>query len=83
MTIFAAESNTLAEIEVPRQFSALENLADEAGDNMSQAASLYREVGGGEEYNEMQKLLPLNIINRGNKADQLYLRNSAGRDAYG
>lgn len=30
----AAEFNTLAEIEVPRQFSAIENLADEAGDNM-------------------------------------------------
>ena len=48
----AAEFNTLAEIEVPRQFSAIENLADEAGDNMSQAASLYREAYGGEEYNE-------------------------------
>ena len=36
----AAEFNTLAEIEVPRQFSAIENLADEAGGNMSPAASL-------------------------------------------
>ena len=48
----AAEFNLLAEIEVPRQFSAVENLADEAGENMTQAANLYREAYGEEEYNE-------------------------------
>ena len=42
----------LADIEVPRQFSAVEDLADEAGENMTEAARLYREAYADEAYNE-------------------------------
>lgn len=40
----AASFQTLADISVPRQFHAIESLADEAGSYMTEAASLYREA---------------------------------------
>ena len=42
----------MAEVEVPKQFSMVESLADEAADNMSQSVALYHQLYGDAEYNE-------------------------------
>lgn len=46
-----AEVAWMAGLEVPQQFSAVESLADEASENMTQAVSLYHMAYEGEEYN--------------------------------
>ena len=63
MDDLAAKFTLLAEIDVPRQFSAVEDLADEAGEYMAEAASLYREAYGGE-YNENVASAALEYYNR-------------------
>lgn len=52
MDQLAASFETLAGIPVPRQFSTLENLADEASSYMTEAASLYREAYADGQYAE-------------------------------
>lgn len=42
----------MAELEVPEEFSAVESLADEASENMTQAVSYYHMAYEGEEYDE-------------------------------
>ena len=42
----------MAELEVPTQFASVENLADEASENMTQAVQLYHQLYASEEYNE-------------------------------
>lgn len=42
----------MAELEVPEEFSAVDSLADEASENMSQAVSYYHMAYEGEEYDE-------------------------------
>lgn len=64
MDDLAAQFTTLADIEVPRQFSAVEDLADEAGEYMAEAASLYREAYADEEYNENVASAALEYYNR-------------------
>ncbi|MDD2973139.1 MAG: hypothetical protein PHE02_13530 [Lachnospiraceae bacterium] len=39
-----AEFTSLAEMEVPSEFSSVETLADEAGEYMNEAVSMYRDV---------------------------------------
>lgn len=46
------EITWMAELEVPEQFSAVESLADEAAENMTQAVSLYHMAYEGKEYDE-------------------------------
>lgn len=46
-----AEVAWMAGLEVPQEFSAVESLADEASENMTQAVSLYHMAYEGEEYN--------------------------------
>ena len=41
----------MAELEVPEEFSAVDSLADQASENMSQAVSYYHLAYEGEEYN--------------------------------
>ena len=41
----------MAELEVPEEFSAVDDLADQASENMTQAVSYYHLAYGGEEYN--------------------------------
>lgn len=41
---------TLAEMEVPKEFSGIEELADEASENMSQAVALYHNAYEGGEF---------------------------------
>ena len=64
MDDLAAQFTVLADIEVPRQFSAVEDLADEAGENMTEAARLYREAYADEEYNENVASAALEYYNR-------------------
>ena len=52
MDQLAASFEALAGIPVPRQFSALESLADEASSYMTEAASLYREADADGQYAE-------------------------------
>lgn len=52
MDRLAVSFQTLAEINVPKQFASIESLADEAGSYMSEAASLYREAYSDGGYNE-------------------------------
>ena len=52
MDNLAVSFQTLAEINVPKQFSSIESLADEAGSYMSEAANLYREAYSDGSYNE-------------------------------
>ncbi len=52
MDQLAASFETLSEIPVPRQFSAMEDLADEASSYMTEAASLYREAYADGQYAE-------------------------------
>lgn len=47
-----AEVAWMSTLEVPEQFSAVDSLADEASENMTQAVSLYHMAYEGEEYNE-------------------------------
>lgn len=47
-----AEMAWMAALEVPEQFAAVESLADEASENMTQAVSYYHMAYEGEEYNE-------------------------------
>lgn len=47
-----AEFNSLAELEVPKEFISVETLADEAAENMTQAVSLYHQLFEGEAYDE-------------------------------
>ena len=42
----------MAELEVPTQFASVENLADEASENMTEAVQLYHQLYASEEYNE-------------------------------
>lgn len=42
----------LAEMEVPKEFSSIESLADEASEYMTEAVKLYHEVFEAEEYSE-------------------------------
>lgn len=42
----------MAELEVPKEFSSVESLADEASENMSHAAELYHQLYSGEGYDE-------------------------------
>ena len=42
----------MAELEVPSQFASVENLADEASENMTQAVQLYHQLYESEDYNE-------------------------------
>ena len=45
-----AEVAWMAELEVPEQFSVVDNLADEASENMSQAVSYFHMAYEGEEF---------------------------------
>lgn len=46
-----AEVAWMSTLEVPEQFAAVDSLADEASENMTQAVSLYHMAYEGEEYN--------------------------------
>lgn len=46
------EVTWMAELEVPKQFSAVESLADEADENMKQAVALYHQAYEGDTYDE-------------------------------
>lgn len=47
-----AEITWMAELEVPERFSAVEDLADEADENMKQAVALYHQAYEAEEFDE-------------------------------
>lgn len=47
-----AEITWMAELEVPERFSAVEDLADEADENMKQAVAMYHQAYESEEFDE-------------------------------
>ena len=64
------EFTTLADMEVPEQFSAIESLADEAGAYMSEAVTLYREAFSAETYDETKSQLAAQSYQRAIKRVQ-------------
>ncbi|MDD3660913.1 MAG: hypothetical protein PHT89_09355 [Lachnospiraceae bacterium] len=65
-----AEFTTLADMEVPEQFSAIESLADEAGAYMTEAVSLYHEAFGAEVYDDIKAQLAAQSYQRAIKRVQ-------------
>ncbi len=64
------EFTTLADMEVPKQFSAVESLADEAGSYMSEAVSLYHEAFEADSYDETKSQLAAQSYQRAIKRVQ-------------
>lgn len=56
----------MAELEVPEEFSAVESLADEASENMTQAVSYYHVAYEGEEYDENMEAAAHEYYDRAN-----------------
>lgn len=61
-----AEVAWMAQLEVPEQFSAVESLADEASENMTQAVSFYHMVYEGGEYDANIEQAAREYYNRAN-----------------
>ena len=64
MDQLAASFQSLADINVPKQFTTVENLADEAGSYMTEAASLYHQAYGDGNYHEDIAAAALENYNR-------------------
>lgn len=60
------EITWMADLEVPEQFSAVESLADEAAENMTQAVSLFHMAYEGEEYDENMQQAAKEYYDRAN-----------------
>ena len=56
----------MAELEVPKEFSAAESLADEASENMSQAVALFHTVYEGEIFDEAIEEAAMEYYSRAN-----------------
>lgn len=56
----------MAELEVPKEFSAVESLADEAAENMTQAVALFHQAYEGERYDDATAQAALEYYNRTN-----------------
>lgn len=67
------EITWMAELEVPEQFSAVESLADEAAENMTQAVSLYHLAYEGEQYDENMQQAAKEYYDRANTRIQYIL----------
>ena len=63
---FAEDIQWMAELEVPEQFSAVEGLADEADENMTEAVALFHTAYDGETYDEGSEQAALEYYNRTN-----------------
>lgn len=61
-----AELAWMAQLEVPEQFSAVDSLADEASENMTQAVSFYHMAYEGVEYDENIEAAAKEYYNRAN-----------------
>lgn len=68
------ELNTMAEITVPDQFAGIEDLADEAAENMVQANALFHESFGNGSYNEYKAEAANEYYARVNKRLQIILQ---------
>lgn len=64
MDNLAVSFQTLADINVPKEFSAVESLADEAGSYMTEAAALYRQAYSDGAYDENVAYVALENYNR-------------------
>ena len=62
-----AQFLVLAEMEVPKEFASIENLADEASEYMTEAVRLYHEVFEAEEYPEETASIAQENYNRAMK----------------
>lgn len=74
-----AEFTALAEMEVPKEFAAVESLADEAGSYMTEAVSLYQTVFTTTPYDEYSAMLAEENYKRAMKRKQYISEILQGR----